>query len=126
MKEYCGPYAIDSWELRELVNEVSLGDKKASEWPKMRNLIYLFMSEGAVACKLTKKHLLTFYYNNFEVSNKFYVNVKHIKGRIHWNFSFKAFHEIRFQGYFMKHKILSWNTFSLVSNIQKQSFRCVL
>ena len=32
-----------------------------------------------------------------------------IKGRIHWNFSFRGFHEIQFQRHFMKHKILSWN-----------------
>ena len=36
-----------------------------------------------------------------------------------WNFSFKAFHEIQFQGHFMKY-------FYFISNIQKQSFRCVL
>ena len=33
------------------------------------------------------------------------------------NFSFRAFHEIQFQRYFMKHEILSWNTFTLRSNI---------
>ena len=37
------------------------------------------------------------------------------KGRIHWNFSFRVFHEIQFQGHFMNHEILSWNTFTLVS-----------
>ena len=34
-----------------------------------------------------------------------------------WKFSFKAFHQIQFQGHFIKHEILSWNTFILVSNI---------
>ena len=34
-----------------------------------------------------------------------------------WNFSFRTFHEIQFQGHFMKHEILSWNIFTLVSNI---------
>ena len=37
-----------------------------------------------------------------------------------WNFSFRAFHEIQFQGHFMKHEILSWNTFASVSK-----FYCV-
>ena len=37
-----------------------------------------------------------------------------------WNFSFRAFHEIQFQGYYMKHEILSWNTFTLVFQ-----FHCV-
>ena len=37
-----------------------------------------------------------------------------------WNFSFKVFHEIQFQGHFMKHETLSWNTFTLVSK-----FHCV-
>ena len=35
--------------------------------------------------------------------------------RVHWNFSFRAFHEIQFQEHFMKHEILSWNTFTLLS-----------
>ena len=36
-----------------------------------------------------------------------------------WNFSFKTFHEIQFQGHFVKHEILSWNTLTLVSNNQR-------
>ena len=35
-------------------------------------------------------------------------------------FSFKAFHEIQYRGHFMKHEILSWNIFALVSK-----FYCV-
>ena len=34
-----------------------------------------------------------------------------------WKFPFRAFHEIQFQGHFMKHEILSWNTFTLISSI---------
>ena len=37
-----------------------------------------------------------------------------------WNFSFRVFQEIHFQGHFMKHEILSWHTFTLVSK-----FHCV-
>ena len=37
-----------------------------------------------------------------------------------WNFSFRAFYEIKFQGHSIKHEILSWNTFALVFK-----FRCV-
>ena len=37
-----------------------------------------------------------------------------------WNFCFRAFHEIQFQGHFMKDEILSWNTFTLESK-----FHCV-
>ena len=37
-----------------------------------------------------------------------------LEARVHWNFSFRAFHEIQFQEHFMKHEILSWNTFTLV------------
>ena len=37
-----------------------------------------------------------------------------------WNLSFRVFHEIHFQGHFMKHEMLSWNTFTLVSK-----FHCV-
>ena len=48
-----------------------------------------------------------------------------LKGRIHWNFSFRAFHEIQFQGHFMKHEILSWNTFTLVSNIHSVCFSSI-
>ena len=52
---------------------------------------------------------------------------KFIKGRIHCEiFLSRHFMKKQFQGHFMKYKILSWNTFTLVSNIQKQSFRCVL
>ena len=39
-----------------------------------------------------------------------------------WNFSFRAFHEIQFQGHFMKYEILSWNTFTSVSNINRVMF----
>ena len=35
-------------------------------------------------------------------------------------FSFRAFHQIQFQGHFMKHEILSWSTFALISK-----FHCV-
>ena len=35
-------------------------------------------------------------------------------------FFFRAFHEIQFQDYFMKHETLSWNAFTLVSK-----FHCV-
>ena len=38
-----------------------------------------------------------------------------LEARVHWNFSFRAFHEIQFQEHFIKHEILSWNTFTLVS-----------
>ena len=37
-----------------------------------------------------------------------------------WNFSFSPFHEILFQGHFMKQEILSWNTFTLLFK-----FHCV-
>ena len=30
-------------------------------------------------------------------------------------FCFRVFHEVQFQGPFMKHKMLSWNIFALVS-----------
>ena len=43
-----------------------------------------------------------------------------LKAKIHWNFSFRAFHEIQFQGHFVKLEILSWNTFTLESK-----FHCV-
>ena len=33
-----------------------------------------------------------------------------------WHFSFRVLHKIQFQGHFMKHNMLSWNTFTLVSN----------
>ena len=42
-----------------------------------------------------------------------------------WNFSFRGFHEIQFQGHFMKHEILSWNTFTLVSNIHCVCFSSI-
>ena len=42
-----------------------------------------------------------------------------------WNFSFREFHEIQFQSHFMKHKILSWNTFTLVSNIHYVCFSSI-
>ena len=42
-----------------------------------------------------------------------------------WNFSYRTFHEIQFQGYFMKHEILSWNTFTLVSNIHYVCFSSI-
>ena len=48
-----------------------------------------------------------------------------LKGRIHWNFSFRGFHEIQFQGHFMKHEILSWITFTLVSNIHCVCFSSI-
>ena len=38
-----------------------------------------------------------------------------LEARLHWNFSFRAFHDIQFQVHFMKHEILSWNTLTLVS-----------
>ena len=38
-----------------------------------------------------------------------------LEAKVHWNFSFRAFHDIQFQVHFMKHEILSWNTFTLVS-----------
>ena len=34
-----------------------------------------------------------------------------------WDFSFRVFHEIQFQGHFMKYEILSWNTFTLGSQL---------
>ena len=43
-----------------------------------------------------------------------------LKPNIHWNFPFKAFHEIQFQKHFMKHEILPWNTFVLASK-----FHCI-
>ena len=42
-----------------------------------------------------------------------------------WNVSFRGFHEIQFQGHFMKHKILSWNAFILVSNIHCVRFSSI-
>ena len=100
--------------------------------------IYLNTCEGLFVCfcsshednnaKILKRKMKNAFVNGKETgfaagNHMFKVN---LKGRIHWNFSFKAFHDMQFQGHFMKHKILSRNTFTLVSNIQKQSFRCVL
>ena len=42
-----------------------------------------------------------------------------------WNFSSRGFHEIQFQCHFMKHKILSWNNFTLVSNIHCVCFSSI-
>ena len=36
------------------------------------------------------------------------------------NFSFRAFHEIQFEGHFMKHEMLTWNPLTLVFK-----FHCV-
>ena len=41
-------------------------------------------------------------------------SVPRLKGRIHWNFYFRVFHEIQLQGYFMKYEMFSLNTFTLV------------
>ena len=42
-----------------------------------------------------------------------------------WNVSFRGFHEIQFHGHFMKHEILLWNTFTLVSNIHCVCFSSI-
>ena len=42
-----------------------------------------------------------------------------------WNFSFRSFHEIQCQGHFMNHEILSWNTFTLVSQCHCACFSSI-
>ena len=42
-----------------------------------------------------------------------------------WNFTFKAFQEIQFHRHFMKHEILSWNAFTLVSNFHGVCFTSI-
>ena len=55
-----------------------------------------------------------FFFNFFLVPACSFFVFSFLKGRIHWNFSFWASHEIQFQGHFMKHEMLSWNTFTLL------------
>ena len=42
-----------------------------------------------------------------------------------WNFSFRAFHKIQFQGHFIKHELLSRNIFALVSKLQCVCFSSI-
>ena len=64
--------------------------------------------------------------DNEEQSSEYFYDVSTssmLKGKdTLWNFSFRAFHEMQFQGHFMKYEILSWNTFTSLSKIHRVMF----
>ena len=76
----------------------------------------------AIFTSVSFKANASVYYN----ASQYYGAIKAFKGKdTLWNFSFRAFHEIQFQGHFMKREILSWNTFTLVSNIHYVCFSSI-
>ena len=84
---------------------------------------------GPHACNFIKKRLQHKYFPlkflriifSTEQLRWMHFKIRKSKGKdTLWNFSFRVFNEINFQGHFMKYEILSWNTFTLVSK-----FYCV-
>ena len=73
---------------------------------------FQWLSHERMLISQMEGHFKLFFRRTYTLSVGF--KMKPLKGRTHWNFSLRAFHEIQFLGHFINHEIISWNTFALV------------